>query len=371
MTIPALLLAGSLALAERPHVVILGPAADHEAVVRMRGELAMLGIDVDVLVQARDGASLEAVARRMGAAAALRIEVSPPAIVLWVDPAVSPVSPAEVRVGGAAEERDPALLALRAVEVLRARLLKVPPGAGADGGGDGGDAGDGGDGGLEASLDDGPAADVEQPPADAGGDGEVPATVIAAPSATAETGRPPVHTERPAPRPIGFSAGPAVLLSPGGVPAAFQVRAGAEWNPIPRLGVEVLAYFPVTAGTVNSDEGSIDLRALAVGGGLRVVLTDPGADLSAAAGLGAAAMMLSFSGKAEGPYMGESGTRWATAPYASVSAGYRLHPRVSLRLDLLAALVRPEPVLRIAGQEVATFAQPLLVIPSLGVEVRP
>jgi hypothetical protein len=82
-------------------------------------------------------------------------------------------------------------------------------------------------------------------------------------------------------------------------------------------------------------------------------------------------MMLSFSGNAEAPYTGDSGTRWAVAPYASVSASYRLHPRVSLRLDLYAALVRPEPVLRIAGQEVASFAQPLLVMPSLGVEVRP
>src|SRR6185369_132273 len=87
------LLAGRLVLADRPHVVILGPAADHLVVVRMRGELAMLGLDVDVVVRARDAGNLEAVARRTGAAAVLRVEASPPAVVLWVDPALTPALP--------------------------------------------------------------------------------------------------------------------------------------------------------------------------------------------------------------------------------------------------------------------------------------
>src|SRR5262245_20620134 len=74
--VPAVPLAGTLVLADRLHVVILGPAPDHEAVTRMRGELSMLGVDVDVVVQAKDATNLEAVARRLGAAAALRVESS-------------------------------------------------------------------------------------------------------------------------------------------------------------------------------------------------------------------------------------------------------------------------------------------------------
>ncbi len=80
--------------------------------------------------------------------------------------------------------------------------------------------------------------------------------------------------------------------------------------------------------------------------------------------------MLSFSGRAMAPWAGASGSRWAAAPYASVTAAYRLHPKVSLRLDVLTALVRPEPVLSFADRDSVSFGQPA-VLPSLGVEVRP
>jgi hypothetical protein len=151
---------------------------------------------------------------------------------------------------------------------------------------------------------------------------------------------------------------------------AFQVRLGAEWDPVARLGIEVLAFVPVTVSTVAATEGSIALRLFGIGGGLRGLLTDPASDFAVAIGLGAQAGMLSFSGNAQAPWVGNSGSYWAAEPYLSVTAGYRVHPRVSLRLDVLAELVRPEPVLRIAGTPVATFGQPAF-LPSLGVEVRP
>jgi hypothetical protein len=346
------LLAGSLVRAERPHVVILGPASDHAAVVRMRGELSMLGIDVDVLVQARDSGSLEAIARRLGASAVLRVELSPPAIVLWVDPAVSPIPPAEIRVGGAQEERDPALLALRAVEILRARLIEVPRSLGADAG--------------DASPDGSPPDAATGPDAsDAGAPAALPETVMLVLPERPREDRPVAG-----PAPVALSAAPGVLLSPGGVPAAFHVRVGAEWDPMPSLGVEAMAFLPATAGTVNAEEGSVNLRVFGLGGGLRGLVTDPAARFSVALGLGAAALLLTFSGKAAPPWMGDTGSRWAVAPYASITTGYRLHSRVSIRLDIVAALVRPEPVVRVAGQDAASFGQPA-VIPSLGLEVRP
>jgi hypothetical protein len=143
-----------------------------------------------------------------------------------------------------------------------------------------------------------------------------------------------------------------------------------EWDPLARLGVEAMAFIPVTAGTVTAAEGSVDLRLFGIGAGLRGLITDPASDFAAAVGLGAQAAMVSFSGKADLPWVGQSGSYWAAAPYVSATAGYRVHPRVSLRLELLAELVRPEPVLRIAGRDVASFGQPAF-LPSLGIEVRP
>jgi hypothetical protein len=355
LALPAVLLVGRVGLADRPHVVILGPALDHLAVVRMRGELTMLGIEVDVVVHARDEDNLPAVARRTGATAVLRVETSPPAIVLWVDPAITPV-PGEVRVSGSAEERDPGLLALRAVEVLRARLLKVP---------------------LPPAPEGGALAELAPPSADGGAtDAAAAGAAPAAPSssAPAETGPPRSAGDGTgslrAARPVGIELAPGVILSPGGVPPAFQVRLGAEWDPVPRLGLEALAFLPVTAGTVSVPAGSVDLRVMNLGGDLRLVLTDPAAEFSVALGLGASAVMLAMMGKADVPGTGQSGTRWGVAPFATATLAYRVHPRVSIRLDGLVELVRPELGLRIGGQSAAMFGEPA-AIPSLGVEVRP
>jgi hypothetical protein len=290
--------------------------------------------------------------------------------VLWVDPSVAPPgTPAEARVGGPAEEQDPALLALRAVEVLRARLVKVPLALPrqADGGTDDETAA-----APDAGLAEHAAIDAGPPPAivDAALAAPLPATADQAADS-------PAHEERPdrmrlalAAHSAGLSAAPAVILSPGGVSPSFGVRIGAGWDFIPRLGLEAMAIIPATAGTVTAMEGAVDLRALAVGGGLRAVLTDPAAPFSFALGLGVDAMMLSFSGRAQPPLTAETGSRWGVAPYLSATAAYRVHAMVSLRLDVLTAIVRPEPILRVAGSEIASFGLPA-VVPSLGVEVRP
>lgn len=359
--IPALLVASAV-FADRPRVVMVAPAYDDPAVTRMRGELAVLGVEVEVLVSAKDSPDLPALAKRLGASAALRVERTPPAIVVWVEPGAG-VTPGEVRVGGPAESRDAGLLALRAVEVLRARLLRVPiteaPPAASD------DAGAAAidaeppviDAAASTPVEDA-SAPVPAPPADAG------TTLVAASGDTA------APAKRPDPRPFAISAGPAVLLSPGGVPPSVEVRVAAEWDPIPRLGVEASAFLPATAGTVSATEGSMSLRAFDVGAGLRGFLTDPLADFTVALGAGVSAMLLSFEGRARDPWSSASGSSWAVAPYLTATAAYRVHTRVALRLDLEAALVRPQPVLRIAGNEVASFGQPAF-LPSLGVEVRP
>jgi hypothetical protein len=241
-----------------------------------------------------------------------------------------------VRIDGG-EERDPAVLALRAVEILRARLLEVPAPAPAP-------QQDGGAEGSAATM------------------GEPPARPPAGPAPSIEAG--------PARVAGGLSVGPALLVSPGGVPAAVLVRLGAGWDPIPRVGIEATVFVPATAGTVSAPEGSVDLRVLWAGGGVRGLLTDPASDLSVAVGLGLQAVMLSFSGTTMPPWTADSGSRWAAAPYVSATVAYRLHPHVALRLDVLAAFVRPEAVVRIAGRDIASFGEPA-VVPSLGVEVRP
>lgn len=340
LLVPAILLVGSLVLADRPRVVILGPSLAHPIVTRVRDELAVLGFDVRVEVAADRSADLSAIARRSSAAAAARVGSTPQAIELWVDPgtAGAPATAETLR-----EPTDPALLALRAVELLRARLLPVPQ--------------------IEP-LPDTPRS----PPAPA--DAAAP---VATPDAGAAAPPAPIHDPPPPTKrvgPIALLVGPALLLSPGGVPAALHVRLGAEWDPLPRIGVEAMAFVPVTTSASSGPEGSVDLRVLDLGGGVRGTLTDPLADLTVALGLGLSAMLLIFDGHGTAPFVSQSGSRWAASPYVAAGAAYRFHPRLAVRLDIVGSLVRPEPVLRVAGRDVASFGQPA-VFSSLALEVRP
>lgn len=325
--VPAILLAGSLVLADRPRVVIVGPSASHPIVTRVRDELTLLGFDVHVEIDL-ETSDLASIAQRANARAAARIGAAPPMIDLWVAAGASP------DVESLREPADGALLALRAVELLRAKLLPVPP--------------------IEGSPDASAAPPTARPAASAP---PIAATAIS-------------PAKPRAPRPFNISAGPALMLSPGGVPAAVHVRVGAEWDPSPRVGLETMVFVPTAPSTVTAAEGAIDLRVLEFGGGIRGNLLDPGSDLGLALGLGLSAVLLAFEGRALPPWAADSGHRWAASPYGSISATYRFHPRVALRLDLVASLVRPEPVLRIAGRDVASFGQPA-VFSSLGVEVRP
>ena len=64
-------------------VVLLG-SREEPTVARVRQELMLLGLEVEVIPKAA-GADLATIARERGAAAVARVESSPPEIVLWVD----------------------------------------------------------------------------------------------------------------------------------------------------------------------------------------------------------------------------------------------------------------------------------------------
>ena len=328
LLVPAILLAGSLVFADRPRVVITGPV-ESPIVARVRDELFVLGFDVRVEPDAGEP-DLAALGRRHGAAAVARVSARPPEIDLWVAAASGPGAH-DPSLQVLRDPPDPALLALRAVELLRARLLPVPI--------------------------------VAEPPP--------PPAITAAPTASAAPA--PTVSAAPRPRPRGATAlvaGPALLVSPGGVPPAFHVRLGADWDPLPRFGLDTTIFVPATASTVSAAEGSISLRPLAFGAGVHAALTDPLSDLTIALGLGLQAMALIYRGDATSSFVGQSGTAWSASPYAAATAAYRFHPRLALRLELVTSLVRPEPVLRIAGHEAASFGQPAF-FPSVDLEVRP
>ena len=332
-TFLAVLLAlGSQALAGgAARLLMLGPSPRDPIVVRLRQELQLLGIDVDFVAAPGPGRpDLAAAAREHAVTAVLFVEPSPPAIVLWTDPERYPDDAAgpEIRVDeGAAGSGDARLLVLRAVELLRGRLLLIS--ARAPG------------------------------PADAGTETD---GSIAAPG--------PSSPKRTPDREPSIFLGPAVLASPGGVGATPHVWLGARWAPVRRVDLELVAFVPTTAAGVSAPEGSMTLRAGGLGAGVGARLTDPGSRLFVVAGAGLGAVLAGFEGQARAPWKAADGLRATMLPYAHACAGYWLGSRVALRADVMAGFALPEPVLSIAGRSVASFGEPAAVI-ALAIEVRP
>lgn len=309
----------------RPKVLVLAADGDPTA-ARIRAELTLIGFAV-VAVTGDSSGELSRLARAHGALAAARVVEQPPEVLLWIDSAQPGQQglPSTLTVSdelqGAAE---PEMLALRAVELLRGRLVPV----------------------------------VERDP---------PAT-----SRTPSTSTP--HDEvRPTPprdRRASIGLAPAIAASPGGVPVVPMIGLAGRYRAIWRLGVEAHAFIPTIAATLYESEGNVDLRSLALGGGATLLITPPDDAFLVMTGVGLDAVGVFYAGEPIPPYAADSGSRWSAAPYANLGIGYRVLPWLALRADAQVSLLLPRQIVRIAGRETASYGWPL-VLGALSVEVWP
>lgn len=359
----AAMLVGSLASGDGgPRVLLVGKREDDPIVARMAQELRVLGLEVTFTASpGGPPRRLASLAHDSSAAAAARVEGEPPVVVLWVDPSrASPgddTAGAEIRLDEAVTgSSDPSLLALRAVEVLRGRLIPVPAASQPD-----------------AAADAPSAAAAAVPLATS----PVDAQAIGAPDARPSAAPPPSAKVEPAASAapnrlegLAGSLGPALSLSPGGVPASLDLALAARWNPTGHVELELLGLLPVTAPTVSSNDGAMELRAYAIAVGLGGAFATASKRAFGSASLGLGAMRLVYRGDAAPPLRSAEGGAWAALPYGRIGGGYVVAPPLALRLDLLVAVARPQPVLRMGGQPVADFGDPMVLL-AAGLEVRP
>lgn len=344
------LLAVTIGVASDLRVLLIGPSVTHPTMVRVKQELTLLGLDVEVMVGDR-ASDLATAAREHGAAAVARVEDAPPEIVLWVDGAHSGGSAQTTRVSESIQgQAEPGLLALRSVELLRGRLIPVP---------------------------------IVAPDAPTGATSAAPtaiptaaATPIASSAPTVTASVPPEGSAAPrSANPLRAShgslhIGPAMLASPGGLPVAAVLRLGGGYRIAAPIELDARAMIPLMGSTVSAAEGEVDVRVLALAAGASFHFFRPESAISAHAGAGIGFAGLFYEGRAVSPWVAASGSRWTALPYLDVGAGYRFTQVLGVRADLLGALARPEPTLRIAGEPVATFGTPLFLA-SLALEVHP
>jgi hypothetical protein len=306
---------------EPPRVVLIEDPAETTILPRLRAELVGLGLEVHTVAKQESEQlprDLIASARNVGAVAAFRIMVVADHADVWIaDRITGKVVLRELLPRGA--KIDGRVVALRAVELLRASLLEL-------------DAG-------------------KPPPA------EVPR-----PTLTGTSGLLP-DRER-----FAFGAESALLWSPGGCSPGVGVAAQLAWRPtwigVRLSGGSVLA--PATIKVPDVGEGEVVTRWLALD-----AVWQPRRTRIAwrpRIGLGMAMLALSLRGVAEPPRATHQRTVYTLSPVVTIDLGLALHPHVRLSAGL--AYLRPlhSVDILVAGASVGSYGRDI-VLASLGLDL--
>ncbi len=241
------------------------------------------------------------------------------------------VNPSGARVGepevlGAHPGDDAAVAAVRAAEIVRARLLP---------------------------------ADLPSP----------------APPALPAAGPPDVDAVRSAPAPakrsrFGLGAGGLALFSPGGVPPALNLALMVRWLPSGPLVFRGLVAMPAALPTLSSAEGQASVSEWLLGGAVEWSLLAADSPWDATLGLGAAAAHIQTHGEAVAPFVSAGGDGWTSLPFVFASANRSLGvPYVRAGVQLLVGTTAPTVAIGFAGRQVAKWGG-VLVGSALGLEVE-
>jgi hypothetical protein len=155
-----------------------------------------------------------------------------------------------------------------------------------------------------------------------------------------------------------LSAAPAVLLSPGGFGPSWHLAVGARRRLAGRLGVELTLLAPLVPVRVSSTAGAalITMGVACVGG--YVASGAPGARASAQAGAGLAVVGLRATGDAADAFEGRTAQSASAGPYARAGGALRLSTHLRARLDALVGVVFPRPRVEFAETPVAHWGRP-------------
>jgi hypothetical protein len=319
--------------AAAPRVALLTSNPADTTTKRLKAELAQLGVETVVVPAANTPVgrvTLENVARRVGAFAAIRIVPVESEVEVWVaDRVTGKTVVREVLHGSGSAARDDTI-ALGAVELLRASLLEV-------------------------------TASYELKSR-----GEVPAPPVVVRKLTPP---PLLAPPWPKPRPVlAIGLEPAAALEfdrvDPGVSAMLLVRY--LWSR--SLGVEALGLLPALHGVVREQgQGRASVAMSGVGLGLTYSWQERNA--TALIGLGMLAAQLEVAGTEARHGLDLSQDSLVLgAPYLRAGAGLRVTEAIRIRIDVsLSYALRPVPIVFVQD-EVASWGRPSLLV-GLGPEL--
>ncbi len=312
--------------AQRGRILLLVDRAERGLSDRVRAELVALGFDVRGSAGEDTPSSREALedaARAVEAIAALRIRPSRAGVEVWLtDRVTGKTLLREVVLPRAGSQHDDAIVAVRAVELLRASLLE---------------------------LDEAHPARGEVAPNESLRDFvRKPDPRHATPTAT-----------------LDLSG--ALVSSPGGIGPAAAVRVGGGYAVSERWRLSLSALMTLLASRLSVPEGTatptISLFLLGTEG---AVLSGSRLELRLRAEAGV--HWLHVVGEGEAPSEGRRENAVAAAGALGLAGVVFLGGAVRLRLDGSLGATAPRPVIRMLDREVAYWGRPFTVL-ALGVEV--
>jgi hypothetical protein len=253
---------------------------------------------------------IEDAAREAHSVAALCVRPSHAGVEVWVmDPLTQKTVLREVV---AEKEGDDALLAVRAVELLRASLLKV-----------------------EAPHF-GPGAAAPSPATDALVSKPLPARAAA----------------------TSIEVGPAVSFSPGGISAAPHVFASLRWHIAARFDLGVTAIAPTLPAAVAHAEGRATVTLASAAMGSDYLLLPRSSVYGARVGLGTGVLWAHLEGAAAPGFRSRGADVFTSISFVNIGASRALGSMLRVWLDASVALTAQRFVVRFAQHDVADWGRP-------------
>ncbi len=326
--------------APRARVLLVPPGPGDALAARLLDELFAAGIAVEIVPS--PGGDAAALAARWGVDAVLRVDPASRGVTVWVVP-LDPAEPPEQRVDPAPGRSDRiAEIALRSVEVLRGKLLRVE----------------------RVRRDREASAPLPPRPV-------LPVPAVAPPRPVAVTAALPDTSAVPvAPvRRVALYVGPAITGSPGsGVGAGGATLTGVRFLS-GHFGADAFALISVVPGVVEAEGGRVKLSTTAIGVGGWVEAFEPSAPLAIGGGVGVAGAFLGYEAQATSPaFVGRSGIVGYSLPFVRAALEWRAVRHFAVRLDALAGVAAPRPVVAVGPDLVAHFGRPLIAL-ALGAQM--
>jgi hypothetical protein len=184
--------------------------------------------------------------------------------------------------------------------------------------------------------------------------------------------RPPAPLTPPPPSPVpdaprhvgptfarwGVGASGGVIASGGGVAKAFTVSPNLEFWPTADWGVVARGFLPLESATVSNDKGQASVSAYVGGVGVAFRLRPALAKWQVQAEAGGGGAMLRMQGTARAGLVGTTDVATSPTAYASVAFAYDVTPDLAITVGALLGSLFPRVTIAFAGQPAAHWGAP-------------